>query len=257
MITGWGSATDRGRVRATNEDALLAEPPLFVVADGMGGHAAGDVASWTAVEAFAALARRPSLGVQDASDAVASANHAILQAAAEHPEQAGMGTTACGLASVVAGGMAHWLVFNVGDSRVYRLVGGSLEQVTVDHSEAEELVAAGRLTRDEAQVHRLRHVVTRSLGTDPPPALDSWVFPPADAERFVLCSDGLTTEVADRRITECLQAEPDPKRAAAALVAMALDAGGRDNVTVIVVDAEAGPGDGGVDVVTEPRGRRG
>lgn len=257
MITGWGSATDRGLVRATNEDALLAEPPMFVVADGMGGHAAGDVAAWTAVEAFAALARRATLGVQDANDAVAAANEAILQAAAAQPERAGMGTTVCGLASVVAGGMAHWLVFNVGDSRVYRLVHGSLQQLTVDHSEAEELVAEGRLTRDQAQLHHLRHVVTRSLGTEPAPVVDSWVFPPGDTERFVLCSDGLTTEVADAQIAACLADEQDPQRAAAQLVGLALDAGGRDNVTVIVVDAIAEPGDGGADTNTEPRGSRG
>ena len=257
MTQRWGAITDRGVVREVNEDALLADPPLFIVADGMGGHAAGDVASWLAVDAFVELVERGNVGANDAIDAISAANAAILDASIDHPERAGMGTTISGLAGVHAGGVDHWLVFNVGDSRVYRLADGILTQLTIDHSEAEELVAAGQLTRDQARSYRRRNVVTRSLGTDPAPAPDSWVFPPVDGERFLICSDGLTTEVDDVRIRRCLVDQSDPQAAAASLVKMARDAGGRDNITVIVVDGERASEFRAVDEDTNPRGENG
>lgn len=236
IVSGWGAATDRGHVRAVNEDSLLAGPPMFVVADGMGGHAAGDVASLLAVEAFADLVGRDALSVNDAPAAVSAANERILALVEETPDLAGMGTTIAGLAVISAGGAEHWQVFNVGDCRVYRLASGVLSQLTVDHSEAEELVAAGRLSREEARTYPRRNVVTRSLGTSPPPQVDSWVFPPSPPERFMICSDGLTGELEDDRIAEILRSEGEPQRAADRLVALAVEAGGRDNVTVLVID---------------------
>jgi protein phosphatase len=236
-VKAWGAVTNRGLVRPVNEDALLAEPPLFLVADGMGGHAAGDVASWTAVDSFVELISEGKITIEDTIGAVSTANTAILQVAAASPDKAGMGTTLSGLVSVLAGGSTHWLVLNVGDSRVYRLVGGLLEQLTVDHSEAEEMVTAGRLTREQARGYGRRNVVTRSLGTDPPPVADTWIFPPVAEERFLVCSDGLTNELTDSQIEDCLNGEPDPQRATERLLQMALSAGARDNVTVIVVDA--------------------
>ena len=178
-VSGWGTATHRGCVRAVNEDAVLAEPPLFVVADGMGGHAAGDVASWLAIQVLLSLAHREDIGAQDTLDALVTANEAILESAAENSERSGMGTTISGMALVHAGGIDHWLVFNIGDSRVYKLEGGLLSQLTVDHSEVEEMVASGLLTREQAPSYPRRNVLTRSLGIDPPPQPDSWMFPAA------------------------------------------------------------------------------
>lgn len=178
LATDWGAASDRGKVRKVNEDSLLAQPPVFVVADGMGGHAAGDVASRIAVAQFEELAGTDRLSATEAMAAVGRANAAILAAAQEDGAKAGMGTTLAGLLIVMAAGAEHWMAINVGDCRVYRLQGGELRQVTIDHSEVEELVTAGRLTREEARGYGRRNIVTRSVGTEPPPVVNSWMFPP-------------------------------------------------------------------------------
>jgi PPM family protein phosphatase len=247
-----GAATDVGRVRQHNEDSLLAEGSVFVVADGMGGHAAGEVASGIVVETMAGLVGRDRLRPEDVVAALTESNGAILASVARHPEQTGMGTTATGLAVVTAGGSDHWAVFNVGDSRVYRLVGGELSLVTVDHSEVQEMVDAGLITEQEAARHPLRNVVTRSLGTESMPTPDVWVFPPHPGERFVICSDGLSNEIDRRQIQQVLTQHDDPQQAAEALVRAAVDAGGRDNVTAIVVALDAGE-DEELDVDTAPR----
>jgi protein phosphatase len=252
MVLRAGAATDVGRVRQHNEDNLLAEDSLFVVADGMGGHAAGEVASGIVVETMAGLLRRERLRPEDLVNGLAECNARILQSVARHPEQTGMGTTATGLAVVTAGGSDHWAVFNVGDSRVYRLLGGELSLVTVDHSEVQEMVDAGLITEQEAARHPLRNVVTRSLGTETAPTPDVWVFPPHPGERFVLCSDGLSNELRREQIEQVLTAHDDPQQAAEALVRAAVEAGGRDNVTVIVVALDDGDEDDG-DVDTAPR----
>ncbi len=235
---------------------MLAAPPLFLVADGMGGHAAGDVASQLAVESFAELTGRGPISVQEAMDAISAANTAILHGASANPDKTGMGTTLSGLVSVIAGGSEHWMVFNVGDSRVYRLAGGHLQQLTVDHSEVEEMVTAGRLTREQARGYGRRNVVTRSLGTDPEPVADSWVFPRAVDERFLICSDGLTNEVRDEEIERCLLDNLDPQAAAESLLQLALASGARDNVTAVVVDGTPDDGLFEVDDDTTPRGER-
>ena len=167
-----------------------------------------------------------------------------------------MGTTATGLAVVTAGGSDHWAVFNVGDSRVYRFIGGDLALVTVDHSEVREMVDAGLITEAEAARHPLRNVVTRSLGTESMPTPDVWVFPPHPGERFVICSDGLSNELSRDQIREIVAAVDDPQAAAEALVQAAVEAGGRDNVTVIVVALDSGD-DGDFDVDTAPRSEAG
>ena len=162
-------ATDVGRVRAHNEDAGLITSGLVAVADGMGGHAAGEVASRLAVEALREIGESAEAGElrpKDVLDAVQAANHAILQSAARNPEQTGMATTLAGLARVTVGGSPHWAVFNIGDSRVYRVVDGRLTQVSTDHSEVAELVSLGLLTPQEALVHPARNIVTRCLGRD-------------------------------------------------------------------------------------------
>ena len=152
-------------------------------------------------------------------------------------------------------GLDHWVVFNVGDSRVYRLANDALAQVTVDHSEVTELVAAGEISAKSARTHPHRNVVTRSLGTDPAPNPDLWVFPPTAGERFLICSDGLTLELDDTVITDVLTTESDAQRAAETLVQRAVSAGGRDNVTAIVVDLESSISTDEVDEDTAPRMR--
>lgn len=249
-----GSATDVGRVRGHNEDSLIADGVVFAVADGMGGHAAGEVASRIVVDTLRGLAQRVVLVRDDVVTALADSNEQILRSVARHPEQTGMGTTAAGLAIVSAGGSSHWAVFNVGDSRVYRYVDGSLRMVTVDHSEVRELVDAGLITEAEAARHPLRNVVTRSLGSDSMPAVDLWVFPPQVGERFLICSDGLTGELADHQIAALLGDHEDPQAAAVALVDAAVAAGGRDNVSVVVVALDHRDDEGDdAEVDTAPR----
>lgn len=253
LVLRAGAATDVGRVRRHNEDSLVARGSVFVVADGMGGHAAGEVASQIVTQTMGELAERARLRPEDVVAALTTANTRILQSVALHPERAGMGTTATGLVVVSAGGSDHWAVFNVGDSRVYRFLGGELSLVTVDHSEVQEMVDAGFITEEEAQRHPLRNVVTRSLGTETTPTPDIWVFPPHPGERFVICSDGLTNELSRDDIQRIIAAVDDPEQAAAALVRAAVDAGGRDNVTVIVVALDGGDDEEDFDADTAPR----
>ena len=232
----WGAASETGPVRSLNEDSLLARGSVFVVADGMGGHAAGEVASRLAVDEFAELADADA-PVQPAAvlGALARANAAILDVAAQDPARRGMGTTVVGLALVEDGGREYWLAFNVGDSRLYRYHEARLEQLSVDHTEVQELVAAGLITAERSRAHPRHHVLTRALGTDPAPAVDTWMFVPVPGERFLLCSDGLVGELTDDQIAAVLAETGDPATAAERLVTTAVEAGGRDNVTVIVV----------------------
>jgi protein phosphatase len=231
-----GTATDVGRVRRVNEDSLFTGRGLFAVADGMGGHAAGDTASAIAVTHLAELAQRQHLQAADVRAELAECNRDILAAAEADGEQAGMGTTVAGMGITQLAGTDHWVVFNIGDSRVYRFVDDRLTQVTVDHSVVAELVAAGTVHPSEARSHPKRNVVTRVLGMRPDPVADVWVFPPTPGERFVICSDGLCSELPDEEIATVLRTEPFAQPAADALVARAVAAGGRDNVTVVVVD---------------------
>lgn len=253
LSVAFGAATDPGRLRERNEDRVLAVPQVFAVADGLGGHAGGEVAAGLAVGRLRELAGRDDLGPEDVRVSLDSANAAILASAAVSGEPAGMATTVAGLGVVRVAGADHWAVFNVGDSRVYRLAHGRLSQVSIDHSEVEEWVAAGLLTRAEARSHPLRNVVTRSLGSEPAPAADVWVFPPEPGERFLVCSDGLPLELDDEEIREVLAGVSAPQEAADELVARAVAAGGRDNVTVVVVDLLATAAGSDVDVMTVPR----
>jgi protein phosphatase len=162
----------------------------------------------------------------------------------ERDEANRMGTTATGLAAVEAAGGDHLMVFNVGDSRVYRLSRDRFEQLTVDHSEVQELVLAGVITREQARTHPRRNVVTRALGSDAGPRTDHWLLPAISGDRYLICSDGLFSELPDEAILPLLAAG-DPQYAAQALVAAAVEAGGRDNVTVLVVDIDAGHNEDG------------
>ncbi len=245
-----GLATHVGG-RAHNEDCARAGRSVFVVADGMGGHAAGEVASAIAADALVELSDRPVLHPRDLIAQVEEANRRILASAAHHPEQTGMGTTVAGVAVVHVGGSPHWAVFNVGDSRVYRLLDGELRQVTVDHSEVWELVQRGELTPEQAQHHPARNIVTRTLGREPMGQVDTWVFPPYAGERFLICSDGLSNELTREQLEEVLTHVDDVQQAADELIRRAVEAGARDNVTAIVF---ALPGvESDIDEDTTPR----
>jgi PPM family protein phosphatase len=232
-----GVATSVGRVRRVNEDSYLAVPPIYAVADGMGGHGSGDVASRLAVEALARCVELRPLFTEAVLHALEEANQVIV-GRAEPPSR--MGTTVTGLAGLEAAGGDQLMVFNVGDSRVYRLADDRIEQLTVDHSEVQELVTAGVLTRQQARTHPRRNIVTRALGSGPSLQADHWTLPAVGGDRFLICSDGLFGELPDEVILPLLAVGP-PGQSAEALVAAANDAGGRDNITAVVVDIGRDP----------------
>jgi serine/threonine protein phosphatase PrpC len=236
IVVTWGSATDTGRVRARNEDAVLAQAPVFLVADGMGGHLGGEVASRMTVDTFRELLGQPTVIASDIPTLLQGANEAIRHRARTDPTVSDMGTTAVGLAMVTEAGIDYWLAFNVGDSRIYRLHQGVLTQVTVDHSYVQDLVAAGRIAPEEARTHPERNIVTRVLGVQDTPVPDFWVFPPEPGERFLICSDGLSGELDDHVIAQLLSVRAEPHEIARMLVETANQSGGRDNISVIVVD---------------------
>ncbi len=239
-----GSATDVGLVRAVNQDHLLVASPLFAVADGMGGHAAGEVASETALEALRkAIAAELSDGrltVSGMAEAVHGANRAVWDEAQADPQLHGMGTTLTAVAVVEDEGRERLAVANVGDSRTYRLREGRLEQLTVDHSLVAELVAEGQIRPDEAESHPQRHVLTRALGVYPDVEVDVLTAEIEPADRLLLCSDGLSRELTDEQIASLLRRFADPTEAARELVANAKHNGGNDNITAVVVDVLAG-----------------
>jgi serine/threonine protein phosphatase PrpC len=236
MPTGlrWGSATDVGRVRSINQDLALAGDNLFAVADGMGGARGGEVAAELAVNALTDVYSEPS--TQALVEAIQHANEVIFTVAAGDPELRGMGTTLTAVAPVEEDGEDLLAVVNVGDSRTYRLHDGELEQLTEDHSLVEEMVREGRLSAEEAQLHPQRNIITRALGVDPDVEVDQFSVVPYVGDRFLLCSDGLFNEVDDSRIAATLRRLAEPQEAASELVRLANEGGGRDNITVVVVD---------------------
>ncbi len=231
-----GTHTDAGRRRAVNEDSLLARNPVFVVADGMGGHDAGDRASAAVVGAFAPLVGR-TVSADEVAATVQAAHTAVAELAATTAR--GAGSTLTGVIAVEHDGQLRWLVVNVGDSRVYRLLNDRLEQLTVDHSVAQELVDAGELAREDMSRFSGRNVITRAMGEERSPA-DFWLLPVITGERLLVCSDGLSSEVSDEALRAGLTLGGTAEQTAQALVAQALAAGGRDNITVIVIDVVAG-----------------
>jgi protein phosphatase len=242
-----GAATDVGRVRDGNEDAYLVDDAmgLVAVADGIGGHRAGEVASATAIEALrAAITSGRTL-----REAIEDANAAVFAKAQTDMNLRGMGTTLTA-GTLVAGNTV--LLGHVGDSRAYLLHDGELRQVTVDHSLVEELVQEGRLTADEAAVHPQRSIITRSIGTDAAVDVDVYPVELTPGDRLVLCSDGLTDMVHTDDIGAIVRREDDPTRAATALVDAANQAGGVDNITVVVVEVTDEPPVRALPEVVEP-----
>jgi serine/threonine protein phosphatase PrpC len=234
VTLAWAALTDTGHRREVNEDSLLSAPPIFVVADGMGGHSAGDVASAAVVTRLAEYAGRDHLEPEAINAALRLA--VADMASGEGVTDLGTGTTVTGATVAVVSGVPQWIVFNIGDSRVYQLTSGVLEQVTTDHSVVQELVDAGRITRDEADVHPHGNIITRAVGFHEPPIPDYRVLPIQPGMRLLICSDGLTKELTAYGIRHFLISNPRSAAAAQALVNAALENGGRDNVTVIVLD---------------------
>lgn len=234
LTLAWGAATDTGKRRKHNEDSFIAESPVFAVADGMGGHAAGDVASAAVVTRLAAAVGGDFGDAEAVITALNDATADISEAADDN--HLGVGTTATGAVLTLQGDEVFWTVFNVGDSRVYLFENNELTQVTVDHSVVQELVAAGLIAAEDAEEHPESNVITRAVGFNSAPRPDFWVIPVRKGLRLLVCSDGLTKEVDDEHIRLHLAAGLTPIETAQALVDAALAAGGRDNVTTVVVD---------------------
>ena len=231
----WGGATDQGRIRANNQDAMYADSGLFVVADGMGGHQGGEVAANLAVRTLTNAERSDR---EQLREAVAEANRVVHQTALEEAELHGMGTTLTTLAVSQEANTHQFVILNVGDSRVYRHRDGQLEQLTEDHSYVAELVRRGELDDEAAQAHPYRNMLTRAIGVHAEVEIDEWLLEPVSGDRFMLCSDGLTNELADLEIAEQLRFDKDPSTTAKALVGLANERGGRDNSTVLIVDVQ-------------------
>ena len=253
MLLKQGVATDTGNVRPQNEDAYVASDQLFAVADGMGGHNAGEVASALATTLLLERAVGQTLTPEWFVEAITLINRTIHESAAESTERRGMGTTICALALVKPLGETtepqQVALANVGDSRIYLARSGTFRQLSVDHSYVQELVTEGLITEEEARVHPRRNIVTRALGIDDRVAVDSWLIPLFSGDRFILCSDGLVDEVPTADIAALAAQQREPQIIADALVALAKRNGGRDNITVVVVDAV---GESTPPIVSEP-----
>jgi serine/threonine protein phosphatase PrpC len=230
----WAAVTDTGRRREVNQDAMFASYPLFVVADGMGGHVGGEIASASTIDRLRAVADDGHVSPKTIEKALARAVKDI----ASHPEATddGTGTTVTGVFLDTTGEAAHWVTLNIGDSRVYLLRDGAIVQITTDHSVVQELVAAGRLSPEEAENHPYGNVITRAVGPSEGVTPDYVRLDVTEGDRFVICSDGLTKELTDYGIRHFLDENPDPADAASAMLEAALENGGRDNITIIVLD---------------------
>lgn len=248
----FASGTDVGCRRSLNEDSVLTGQRIWAVADGMGGHAAGDVASAIVVERLRDLDTVPIVHPADVITTITRANDDVVNHARANPETWGLGSTVSGVVEVNVGDEPHWAIFNVGDSRVYRFWESELFRATVDHSEIEEMILEGKITEEEARNHHLRNVITRSVGAVPPPQVDLWVLPQTPGETFLICSDGLTSELTDEQIAEVLRIYMDPQQAVDVLIHDVLEVGARDNVSIIIVQTAGGDGIR-IDEKTNPR----
>lgn len=229
----WAGATDRGRKREVNQDAILMACPLFVVADGMGGHIGGEIASANTIARLSDVAESGEVTPDTIEAALSAAVHDI----AEHPETTddGTGTTVTGIYLDPAE-PESWVVLNIGDSRVYLQRDEALVQVTTDHSLVQELVQAGRLSPEEAESHPYGNVITRAVGPSESVVPDYVRVEVVDGDRFVICSDGLTKELTDYGILHFLRENPSPADAVDAMLTAALENGGRDNISIVIVD---------------------
>lgn len=234
-----GGASDVGQLRSVNQDSYLIADDRFIVADGMGGHQGGEVASATAIESLAdAILETTADGprVLDLITAVQDANRVVYERGQDDPALAGMGTTLVAIAVVVEDGEERIAIVNIGDSRAYLLSGNAFDQISRDHSLVADLVREGRITAEEAERHPQRNIITRSLGIDVTADVDDFQILPRTGDRYLLCSDGLTNEVSEADIATVLRTIDDPDAAAAELIRRANEHGGRDNITAVIVD---------------------
>ncbi|MDR1790708.1 MAG: protein phosphatase 2C domain-containing protein [Propionibacteriaceae bacterium] len=231
------SRTDVGLRRSLNEDSFVAQAPVFIVADGMGGHDAGEVASGIVAAELNALVGREDVTVTEVKQALHVARRRIATIPAVDRQHAA-GTTVTGVVLINQEGNPYWLVVNLGDSRTYRMQAGGLEQLSVDHSEVQELVDDGRLSEEEALRYTKRNVITRALGAGTVENPDYWLIPVEPGDLILACSDGLTDELSDAEIEQILTASSSLDQAADELIAATLAAGAHDNVTVILVQAD-------------------
>lgn len=227
------SATHVGQVRQVNQDRALFSKSIAAVADGMGGHAGGEKAAALAIGELSGV--RGLISLERLVKVAEAANRRIYEQASD-PSLRGMGTTLVAAAADPGNNILN--IVNVGDSRAYRARGGALEQLTQDHSLVEDLVREGRLTREEALTHPQRNIVTRALGISAEVAVDPYQIEAEVGDRYILCSDGLFNEVDDQSILGILAANADAAKAAEILVAEAVERGGRDNVTVVLIDVK-------------------
>lgn len=250
------AASNVGRVRQVNEDSFFAKSPAFFVADGMGGHAYGDRASQTVAATFErAIQDETPLRPERILELIDESNEQVQGLITEEDGPGAVaGTTLSGIAVVdvdeIGGDELHWMIFNVGDSRVYGWNGRALIQVTVDHSAVQEMVAMGLITPADALIHPDRNVITRAVGSERHVETDIWLMPTRGHQVFLLCSDGLTKELDDQEIAEVMSAygaEEEPQLTLSqALVEAAVEAGGRDNITVVVVESTLTPAPAGL-----------
>jgi protein phosphatase len=231
-----GAFTDVGRARERNEDAYLSSPPLYAVADGLGGHRGGNVASTLALRVLARIAR-PGMW-ERLTEQIREANRAILEQARGDRTLSGMGTTLT--AAFMDGDELH--LAHVGDSRAYLLRSGEFSPLTEDHTLVHRMVREGKISPEEAEYHPQRNIVVRALGVEEPVEVDEITVEVHEGDRVLLCSDGLYSMVPDERIRDALASTRDPQEACARLVGMANDAGGLDNITVVILDFEEGDG---------------
>jgi PPM family protein phosphatase len=229
-VGSYARASDTGRKRRHNEDSYVVQPPLFAVADGMGGAQAGEIASKLAAGALEETDPGALSGPDKLVQLIQEANRRVFERASSDPSTSGMGTTMT-VALVEGGGVT---IGHVGDSRAYMVREGRLEQLTEDHSLVNELLKSGKLSREEAEIHPQRSVITRAVGTDPDVDVDAFVVDVREGDIILLCSDGLTDMVGDDDILDTVERHRDDlDRATKALVSAANRGGGEDNITVI------------------------
>ncbi|AVM00555.1 serine/threonine-protein phosphatase [Gordonia iterans] len=235
LTVQWAVACHVGNVRPANEDAALVQPGRYLLADGMGGHESGELASEAALLTLAAAPVGASLAQTSGAleGLLVEAQDRIGSLEGDSARRAG--TTATGVVLAAESGTPHWVAFNIGDSRTYLVSGGRLRPVSVDHSQVQELVDGGFLTAEQARVDPRRNVITRALGAGmTTPQADFYAFPAVAGDTVLLCSDGLNGELTDDEIGAVVTESPDLASAAQALVECALDSGGHDNVTVVL-----------------------
>jgi protein phosphatase len=233
----WFALTDVGKRRETNQDSMVAVPPIFSVADGMGGHSLGEVASGAVVRSLSKAAQSGSASRKDIIEALSEAVDAIELDAGE--TDLGAGTTVTGVFLTEVEGEPIWECFNIGDSRVYQWFRGALTQITVDHSVVQHLIDTGQISEDDAEFHPHANVITRAVGFNEEPVPDFTQLALVPGQRILICSDGLTKEITHQGIAHFLSQGNSAEHAAQTLVEQAVTNAGRDNVAVIVIDVHA------------------